>query len=207
MPWPLLIVTLTACGGADGVSGVYEVQGQGLWDRFDFQDGNKVAVGVLGQTKIGEYTVMDDGRIRVMLEGSVLTLKDYGDGCLAPTAGDAAEAQRLRNWGASPDDLAELGRYCRSGASRGSSQVAGAPSGRYRSTFGDNGIALDFLRDGNVDVTIIEGSHQETERTSYVMSGDQILISIPDGPNMTLNRRGGGLETTMDGITMRFEEL
>lgn len=201
--WLVLAGMLTACGG-DGVSGRYEVQGQGLWDHFDFQDGNQVAIGVFGQTKIGEYTVMDDGRIRVIVDGSVLTLKDYGDGCLAPTAGDAAEAQRLRQWGASPEDLAQLGRYCRT-SSRASSGIASAPAGRYRSRFGDSGIALNFLGDGNVDVTIIEGSHEETERTSYVLSGDQILVAVPDGPNLTLNRRAGALETTMDGITMRFD--
>jgi hypothetical protein len=191
------------------MGGVYEAQGNGLWDRFDFQDGSRVVVTAFGQTKTAEYVVMDDGRIRIMIDGDVVTLKDQGDGCLAPTAGDAREAQALRELGASADDLGLLGRYCRTGASRsgGGSQAAGAPSGRYRSSFGDDGIQLDFRGDGQVDVTIIEGAYQETDSTRYTMAGGQILIDVPDGPSLRLSERGGALETTMDGITMRFEPL
>jgi hypothetical protein len=122
---PALLVTLAvaACGGGDGgaagraaggVSGVYVPQGDSLWKKFDFQANNKVDVtNFTGETAAGEYAVMSDGRIRVMVAGEVLTLKKGSDGCLVPTVGDAQEAQQAERMGATEQDLAQLGRFCK----------------------------------------------------------------------------------------------
>ena len=87
----------------------------------------------------------------------------------------------------------------------------GAPSGTYESKFGPpgNGLTLNFVGDNNVDVTINEGGRAETKRTSFVTSGDSIIVKIPEGegPDLTLKRNGAALEATMQGMTMRFEKL
>jgi len=111
----LLTLPLAACGGGSGgVSGVYVPTGQSLWKKLDFQSNNKVDVtNFADQTTAGEFTVMSDGRIRVMAGGDVLTLKAGSDGCLTPVAGDAQEAKTAQQWGTSDADLAELGHLCK----------------------------------------------------------------------------------------------
>ena len=87
----------------------------------------------------------------------------------------------------------------------------GPPSGKYESKFGPpgNGLTLNFVGDNNVDVTVNEGGRAETKRTSFVTSGDSIIIKIPEGEgqDLTLKRNGAALEATMQGMTMRFEKL
>ena len=100
--------SLAACGGGSP-SGAYVAKGQAIFDKFDFQSGNKVAVTQFGQTVAAEYTTMDDGRIRVMINGSVVTLKKADDGCLVVAAGDEGEAKTAEQWGGDPS---ELGRFC-----------------------------------------------------------------------------------------------
>jgi len=107
--WSLLAIPLTGCGNSD-VSGAYVAKGQALYEKFDFQSDHKVAVTAFGQTMEGEYAMMDDGRVRIMLNGSVATLKDSGDGCLEVTAGDATEAKTAAQWQMDPS---ELGHFCR----------------------------------------------------------------------------------------------
>jgi hypothetical protein len=115
----LLTLAVAACGGGGGgagggVSGVYVPTGDSLWKKFDFQANNKVDVtNFTGETAAGEYAVMSDGRIRVMVAGEVLTLKKGSDGCLVPTAGDAQEAEQGERMGATEQDLAQLGHFCR----------------------------------------------------------------------------------------------
>ncbi len=106
--WSLVALPLSGCG-SDDVSGTYVSKGQTIWDKFDFQSGQKVAVTAMGQTQVGEYAVMDDGRVRVMVSGEVLTLKKTDDGCLEVTAGDANEAKTAQQWELNP---ADLGRFC-----------------------------------------------------------------------------------------------
>jgi hypothetical protein len=106
--WSLIALPLSGCG-SDDVSGPYVSQGQSIWDKFDFQSGQKVAVTAMGQTQAGEYAVMDDGRVRVMVSGEVLTLKKADDGCLEVTAGDANEEKTAQQWELNPGDL---GRFC-----------------------------------------------------------------------------------------------
>jgi len=97
-----------------GVSGVYVPTGDSLWKKFDFQAKNKVEViNFADQTTEGEYAVMDDGRIRIMVSGEVLTLKEGSDGCLVATTGDAQEAQQAERMGATEEDLAQLGHFCK----------------------------------------------------------------------------------------------
>ena len=105
----LVALPLGACGGGGDVSGAYVPKGEAIWDKFDFQSNQKVAVSFMGQTQVGEYAEMEDGRVRVMLGGDVLTLKKADDGCLLVTAGDAAEAQTAQQWGVNEGDL---GRFC-----------------------------------------------------------------------------------------------
>jgi hypothetical protein len=109
----LLVLPLAACGGG-GVSGVYVPTSDSLWKKFDFQSKDKVEVtNFMDQTTSGEYAVMDDGRIRLMVSGEVLTLKKGSDGCLVPTAGDAHEAEQAARMGTSEEDLAQLGHFCK----------------------------------------------------------------------------------------------
>jgi hypothetical protein len=105
----LLVLPLAACGGG-APSGLYVAKGQAIFDKFDFQSGNKVAVTQFGQTVGAEYTKMDDGRVRVMINGSVVTLKKADDGCLVIAAGDEDEAKTAAQWGGDPS---ELGRFCK----------------------------------------------------------------------------------------------
>ena len=205
-----LVVPLAACGGGDP-SGMYKaVNKQSIYESLDFQDKGKVTIQAMGQTSFGDYVVTEEGRIRVIAPGGVLTLKEE-DGCLVPTPGDAREAASMQQWGASEAELAQMiGRFCPgsgggSVASSGGSSSGKSPKGSYRSSFGDNGIALNFKGDGNVEVTLIEGRHEETQTTRYTLAGEQIVVQVPNGPSLTLNRRGDDLETTMEGITMRFE--
>ncbi len=111
----ILALAVTACGGVgSGVSGVYVPTSESLWKKFDFQANNKVEVtNFADQTMAGEYAIMDDGRIRVMVSGEVLTLKKGSDGCLVPTPGDAQEAQQAERMGTTAEDLAQLGRFCK----------------------------------------------------------------------------------------------
>ena len=111
----LALLALGACGGSGGgVSGAYVPTGQSLYKKLDFQSNNKVEVtNFADQTTNGEYSVMSDGRIRVMTGGEVLTLKKGSDGCLTPVAGDAQEAQSAQQWGTSDADLAQLGHLCK----------------------------------------------------------------------------------------------
>jgi hypothetical protein len=112
----ILAVLLAACGGGSGsgVSGVYVPTGDSLWKKFDFQSQGKVEVlNFADQTTMGEYAVMGDGRIKVMVGGDVLTLKKGSDGCLSPTIGDAAEAQQAQRAGESEEDVAQLGHFCK----------------------------------------------------------------------------------------------
>lgn len=104
-----LVVSLAACGGGTP-SGVYVANGQAIFEKFDFQSGNKVAVTQFGQTVPAEFTKMDDGRIRVMVNGSVLTLKKADDGCLVIAAGDENEARTAAQMG---EDPSQLGRFCK----------------------------------------------------------------------------------------------
>ena len=86
-----------------------------------------------------------------------------------------------------------------------------APSGAYESKFGPpgNGIKLNFVGDNNVEITVSEGGRVQTQKTSFVTSGDSIIIDVPEseGPDLTLKHNGSALETTMQGMTMRFEQL
>jgi hypothetical protein len=97
-----------------------------------------------------------------------------------------------------------------SGCGGGSSGPA-APSGTYESKFGPpgNGIKLNFVGNNNVEITVSEGGRDQTKKTSFVTSGDSIVIDVPEaeGPDLTLKRNGAALETTMQGMTMRFEKL
>jgi hypothetical protein len=94
------------------------------------------------------------------------------------------------------------------GCGKGGSAV---PSGKYESKFGPpgNGLTLDFVGNNDVDVTISEGGRSQTKRTSFVTSGDSIIVKIPEGEgqDLTLKHNGAALEATMQGMTMHFEKL
>jgi hypothetical protein len=105
-----LVLPMAACGGGNP-SGVYVAKGQALFDKLDFQSGNKVAVTAFGQVLPGEFIIMDDGRIKVMASnGGVATLKKASDGCLEFTGASDEEAQAAQREGMNP---ADFGRFCR----------------------------------------------------------------------------------------------
>ncbi len=107
----ILGTALYACGndggsGAHGkeLSGVYLPQGKGIYRRFEFKPGRKVAVTfVMPQPKVLEYVVMPDGRIRVFGD-KVQTLRPLDDGCLV-LMGAGRDGVEV--------DLPDFGRYCR----------------------------------------------------------------------------------------------
>lgn len=114
----LIAALLGGCGGGDSgsvsngsgvgngkeLSGAYVSQGSGLYKRFEFQPGHKVAVTTfLSQTTVLDYVSMPDGRIRVMGD-KVQTMHDPGDGCLV-LMGPGPDGVEI--------DVPDLGRYCR----------------------------------------------------------------------------------------------
>ena len=106
----ILVVSLAGCGGGKP-SGVYVAKGQAIFEQFDFQSGDKVAVTAFGQVVPGDFVVMDDGRIKVMASnGGVATLKKADDGCLELAAGSEEEAQAAAREGINPGDF---GRFCK----------------------------------------------------------------------------------------------
>ncbi len=90
-----------------------------------------------------------------------------------------------------------------------------APSGTYQSKFGpDQSFSLKFLDGNQVEATFREGGRDKSYRTSYVTSGESIVMAVPEGErksggpdSLTLKRNGEALELTMDGMTMRFDKL
>lgn len=101
-----------------------------------------------------------------------------------------------------------------SGCGKGGGGAA-APSGTYRSTFGpDQSFSLNFLGGSAVEATLREGGRDKSYKTSFVTSGDSIILAVPEGEresggpdSLTLKRNGDALELTMQGMTMRFEKL
>lgn len=57
-------------------------------------------------------------------------------------------------------------------------------------------------------------SHQDNSyRTTFVTTGDTILMKVPEGErqagspdSLTLKRNGEALEMTVEGVTIRFEK-
>ncbi len=106
----LLVVSLAGCGGGKP-SGVYKAKGQAIFEQFDFQSGDKVAVTAFGQVVPGDYVVLDSGLIKVMASnGGVATLKKADDGCLELSAGSEEEAAAAAREGINPGDF---GRFCK----------------------------------------------------------------------------------------------
>jgi hypothetical protein len=114
MFWLSLALPLVACSDGSGVSGVYAPTGDSIYKKFDFQSKDKVQVtNFMDQTVGGEFAVMDDGRVRIMVAGDVLTLKKADDGCLVVTTGDATEAQTAEMLGATEEEMAKFGHFCK----------------------------------------------------------------------------------------------
>ena len=92
---------------------------------------------------------------------------------------------------------------------------ASAPSGTYQSKFGpDQSFSLNFLGGNEVEATFREGGRDKSYKTSFVTSGDNIVLAVPEGEresggpdSLTFKRMGDALELTMQGMTMRFEKL
>lgn len=110
----LLLIALAACGGS-GPSGLYVAKHPDspitFVEKFDFQDGGKVAVTAFGNTAVGEFVVGDDGRIRVIMpEGNTVTLQEASGGCLLAASDPGMVAEAAKDG----MDLNELGLYCRS---------------------------------------------------------------------------------------------
>jgi hypothetical protein len=107
--WVLLAALLGGCGGESGgsgsgkeLSGAYVPQGQGLYERFEFQPGHKVAVTFITQAKVLDYVVMPDARIRI-LGDKVQSMRVADDGCLV-LMGPGPDGAEI--------DLPDFGRYC-----------------------------------------------------------------------------------------------
>jgi hypothetical protein len=106
-----VVLPLAGCGGGSGVSGAYVPTGESLWKRFEFQGKDKVVTtNFMDQTVGGDYVVMEDGRIKLMINGDVLTLKKGSDGCLVVAPANAQEEAEAKARGM---DLSELGHFCK----------------------------------------------------------------------------------------------
>jgi hypothetical protein len=90
-----------------------------------------------------------------------------------------------------------------------------APTGVYQSKMGpDQTMSFNFLPNNEIEASFSEGGRTKSYKTSYVTSGDDIIINVPeserqsDGPAaLTLKRNGEALELTMQGMTIRYEKL
>jgi hypothetical protein len=90
-----------------------------------------------------------------------------------------------------------------------------APSGTYQSKLGpDQTFSLIFLGNNEMEAKISEGGRDESYKTSFVTSGDTIIMNIPEAErqpgrpaSMTLERNGDALEMTVEGTTIRFVKL
>ena len=108
-----LTIPLSACGGGSA-SGVYTAKHPDspitFITKFDFQSDSKVAVTAFGDTSMGEFVVMDDGGIRVLMEqGEAAKLRAASGDCLVLDSEPELVAEPAKDG----MDLNELGLYCR----------------------------------------------------------------------------------------------
>ncbi len=108
----LLTLPVAACGGG-GPSGEYTAKHPdsplSFIEKFDFQSGGKVAVTALGDTSVGEFVVMDDGGIRVIMpQGNTVKLQSASGGCILAVSDPQLIAEAAKDG----VDLNELGLYC-----------------------------------------------------------------------------------------------
>lgn len=108
-----LTIPLSACGGGSP-SGVYTAKHPDspitFITKFDFQSDSKVAVTAFGDTSMGEFVVMDDGGIRVLMEqGEAAKLRAASGDCLVLDSEPELVAEAAKDG----MDLNELGLYCR----------------------------------------------------------------------------------------------
>lgn len=84
------------------------------------------------------------------------------------------------------------------------------PTGNYQSKLGpDQILSLNFTGNNNVQVTMMDGAHEESYVTSFVTSGETIVVNIPEAErraaraeSMTLKRNGQALEWVVEGMTI-----
>lgn len=87
-----------------------------------------------------------------------------------------------------------------------------APTGTYQSKMGPDQIFyLNFLGDNEIEAKMSDGGQDESYRTTFVTSGDTIIMNIPEAErqpggldSMILKRNGEALEWTVEGMTIRF---
>lgn len=90
-----------------------------------------------------------------------------------------------------------------------------APSGMYQSKMGpEQTMSFNFLGNNEIEASFSDGGRVESYKTSYVTSGDDIIINVPEnerksgGPaSLTLKHNGEALELTMQGMTLRFDKI
>lgn len=86
------------------------------------------------------------------------------------------------------------------------------PTGTYQSKLGpDQTLSLNFTGNNNVQATMTDGGQEESYVTSFVTSGDTIIVNIPEAEreaggfeSMTLKRNGETLEWVVEGMTITF---
>jgi len=110
----VLAASLAGCGGSTGKSGTYVPKYPDNpvmpFEKLEFRSGNQVAITAFGTTQIGQYTVSEDGTMRVtMPEGGSANFRDIGGGCLLAVSDPALVAEAAKDG----VDLNELGQVCR----------------------------------------------------------------------------------------------
>jgi hypothetical protein len=110
--------------------------------------------------------------------------------------------------------LAACGSDSGSGGDKGGGagfNSSAPPTGTYQSKLGpEQTFFLNFLGNNDIEVTMRDGGRDESYRTSFAMSGDSIIVNIPEAErqegleSMTLKRNGETLEWTIEGMTIAF---
>lgn len=180
-------VVLAGCGGS-GIEGTYSGRGTGFLQQMVFKPDGKVELTFMGMTKEGTY-VVEDQKVKVTngSDTSILTIAD--DGCL--------------------DGGGILGRYCKvDGAPASDAALAATASGlsgTWEARHPQGSIALAFLDDEKVRMTIFEGGTvDDSAEGTYKIHGDRVTVGLSGGPPMELTRKGNALEGWIQGVGMRF---
>jgi len=99
----------------------------------------------------------------------------------------------------------------KAGGEKGGMASNSAPAGTYQSKLGPDQIFfLNFTDNNNVEATVRDGGQDESFTTGFVMSGDTVIVTIPEKQrqagmeSMNLKRNGEALEWTVEGMTVTF---
>jgi hypothetical protein len=178
------LVVLVGCGS--GIEGTYSGRGNGFLQQMVFKRDGKVELTFMGMTREGTFEV-EGKRVKVTNGGTTEILTIGDDGCL--------------------EGGGILGRYCKTDAAPadGLARSTGGLSGTWEAKHPQGSIALAFMDDDEVRVTITEGQTvDDSSKGTYSMRGNRITVSVAGGEPLELTRKDDTLEGWIQGVGMRF---